>query len=101
MYETIQMPCALLYVLPHIIVDFHVKDIGYEIERILVVLHFRVKASQIEAVGKVVFVDFAKVFVSSCCDELFATSDVSGCLRSSGLQRARLGTLFGSSLAAF
>jgi hypothetical protein len=70
MYKTVEMSGALLNLLAHVIVDLHVKDIGHEIERILVVLDFSVKASQVEAVGEVVFVDFAIVFIAARRDEL-------------------------------
>jgi len=33
-------------------------------------VHFRVEPGQVEAVGEVVLVDFAKVFVAACCYEL-------------------------------
>jgi hypothetical protein len=59
------MSGALLYLLAHFIVHFHVKDICDKVESVLVVLHFRVESSQIESVRKVVFVDFAEVFVAA------------------------------------
>jgi hypothetical protein len=71
MHKTIEMSSALLDLLTHVIVDLHVKDIGHEIERILIVLNFRVKASQVETVGQVVFVNFAVVLISARRDELF------------------------------
>lgn len=71
MHKTVEMSGTLLDLLAHVIVDLHVKDIGHEIERILVVLDFRVKASQVEAVGQVVFVDFAVILIAARRDELF------------------------------
>jgi hypothetical protein len=65
MYKTVQMSGALLNLLAHVVVDLHVKDIGHEIERILVVLDFRVKASKVEAISQVVFVDFAIVLIAA------------------------------------
>lgn len=59
------MPRRLLYLFPHIIVAVKVEDVCYEVEGILVVLDFRVKASEVEAVGEIFFVDFAEVFVAS------------------------------------
>ena len=50
MNEAVKMSCALLNLLPHVVVDFHVEDICYKIECILVVLYFCVEASKIEAV---------------------------------------------------
>lgn len=59
------MPCGFLNLLPHIIVAVQIKDIGDEIKGILIVLDVGVEAGKVEAVGKVVFVDFAKVFIAS------------------------------------
>ena len=64
------MSCALLDLLPHVVVDFHVEDIGDKIERILIVLYFRVKASKVEPICQVVLVDLAEVFISARADEL-------------------------------
>jgi hypothetical protein len=64
MYQTIEMPRRLLDLFPHIVIAVEVEDIRYEVEGILVVLNFRVKASQVESVGKVFFVDFAEVLVT-------------------------------------
>lgn len=64
------MAGALFYLVAHVVVDLHVKDIRHQIQRILIVLHFRVKASQVEAVGEVILVDLAKVFIPSRRDEL-------------------------------
>ena len=65
MHQSIKMACALLDLLTHLIIDVHVEDIGHEIERVLVVLHFGVEPSQIEAVSEVILVNFAEVFISS------------------------------------
>jgi hypothetical protein len=53
----------LLYLFPHIIVAVEVEDVGYEVERILVVLDFSVEAREVETVGEVFFVDFAEILV--------------------------------------
>jgi hypothetical protein len=65
MYQAIQVPCRLLYLFPHIIVAIKVEHVGYEVERILVVLNFGVEAREVEAVGEILFVDLAKVLVAS------------------------------------
>jgi hypothetical protein len=59
------MTCALLNLISHIVVDLHVEDIGHEVQRILVVLHICIEAGEVEAVGEVVLVDFAEVFISA------------------------------------
>lgn len=65
MHQSIEVASAFLDLLPHIVVDLHVEHICDQIECILVVLHFRVKACEIEAVGEVILVDLAKVLVAS------------------------------------
>lgn len=57
------MSCALLNLFSHVVVDFHVEDIGHEVECILIVLHLSVEASKIEAIGEIILVDLAEVFI--------------------------------------
>ena len=64
------MPGRLLNLLPHLIVAVEVKDVGDEVEGILVVLDIGVEPCKIEAVGEVVFVYLAEVFVAAGGDEL-------------------------------
>jgi hypothetical protein len=70
MNEAVKMPSRLLDLLPHIIVAVEVKDIGDQIERILIVLNFSVQSRQVEAIGQVFFVNLAEVFVAAGGDEL-------------------------------
>lgn len=65
MHKAVEMPCALLDLLAHVVVDLHVEDVGDEVQGILIVLHFRVQASKVEAICQVVFVDLAEVFIAS------------------------------------
>jgi hypothetical protein len=65
MHQTIQMPRRLFYLFPHVIVTVEVEDICNKVERILVVLDFGVQTREVEAIGKVFFVDFAEVFIPS------------------------------------
>lgn len=58
------MPCTLLNLLAHIIVDLHIKDVGHEIQRILIVLHFRIEAREIESISQIILVDLAEVLVA-------------------------------------
>jgi hypothetical protein len=69
-HQSVEVASALLDLLPHVVVDFHVEDISHEIEGILVVLHFCVQSSQVEAICEIVLVDFAEVFIAACCDKL-------------------------------
>jgi hypothetical protein len=69
-YQAVQVARALFDLLAHVIVDFHVEDVGDKVEGVLVVLHFCVEAGQVEAVGEVVLVDLAEVFIAACCYEL-------------------------------
>ena len=65
MHQTIQMTGRLLDLLPHLIVTVQIEDIGDKVEGVLVVLNIGVEACKVEAVGEIVFVDFAKVLVAA------------------------------------
>jgi hypothetical protein len=68
--KAIQMPSGLFDLLAHVILTIEVEDIRHKIERILVVLDLSVETSKVETVGKVFFVDFTEVFVTTRGDEL-------------------------------
>lgn len=70
MHQSVEVASALLDLLPHVVVDFHVENVGHEVEGILVVLHFCVQSSQVEAICEVVLIDFAEVFIAACRYEL-------------------------------
>ena len=70
-YEAVQVARALLYLLPHVVVAVEVEDVGNEIKGILIVLDFGVQPRQVEAIGEVLFVDFAEVLVAARGYELF------------------------------
>ena len=57
------MPRGFFNLLSHIVVAVEVEDIRHQVEGILVVLNVSVEAREVEAIGEVVFIDFAKVFV--------------------------------------
>lgn len=59
------MACALLDLVPHVVVDFHIEDVCDEIESILIVLNLGVQTSEIEAIRQVVFVDLTEVFIAA------------------------------------
>lgn len=59
------MPRTLLDLFAHIIVDLHVEYIGHEIQRILIVLDFRVEARKVESISQIILVDLAEVLVPS------------------------------------
>lgn len=79
MDETIQVPSRFLYCLTHLVVTVKVKHVGNEVHRILIVLDFRVQASQVEPVGKILLVDLAKVLVTPRRDKLDDTQQISSC----------------------
>ena len=64
------MPCGLLDRLAHVVFAVEVEHVGDEVQRVLVVVHFRVETCQVEPIGDVFFVDFAEVFVPARGDEL-------------------------------
>lgn len=65
MNQSIQVSSRLLNCLPHVIVAVKIEDVGDQVESILVVLNVGIEACQVESVGKVVFVDLAKVLIAS------------------------------------
>ena len=71
MNQTVEVPRRFLYLLAHVIVAVKIKDISDKVESVLIVLDVGVEASQVEAVGEVVFVDLAEVFIATRRDELY------------------------------
>lgn len=65
MHKTVQVSGRLFYCFPHLIVAVEVEHVRDEVECILVVLDLGVQACEVEPVGEVIFVDFAKVFVAT------------------------------------
>ena len=69
-YQTVKMSSGLFYLFSHLLVAVQVKNICNQVERILIILYLSVQICKIESIGKVVFVDVAKVFVAARRDEL-------------------------------
>lgn len=55
----------------HVVVAVEIKDVRYEVKCILIVLYIRIETGQVEAIGEVVFINLAEVFVATRRDELF------------------------------
>lgn len=64
------MASRLLDLLPHLIITIEIEDICDEVESVLVILDIGVEACEVEAVGKVVLVNFTKVLIATRRDEL-------------------------------
>lgn len=64
------MARRLLNLLPHLIVTVEIEDICDEVKSVLVILDIGVEACEVEAVGKVVLVNFTKVLIATRRDEL-------------------------------
>jgi len=64
-HQAVQVPGRLFYRLAHLVVAVEIEDVGHQVQRILVVLHLRVEAGEVEPVGQVVLVDFAKVLIAA------------------------------------
>lgn len=64
MNEAVEVACILLDGFPHVVVYFHVEDVGHQIEGVLVVLHFGVETGQVETIRQVVLVDLAEIFIA-------------------------------------
>ena len=58
------MAGRFLDLLTHLIIAVKIKDIGDEVEGIVVVLDVSVEAGEVEAVGQIVFIDLAEVFIA-------------------------------------
>lgn len=58
------MAGRFLDLLTHLIIAVEVEDIGDKVESILVVLNVSVEAGEVEAVGQIVFIDLAEVFIA-------------------------------------
>lgn len=54
----------------HVVVAIDVKDVGDQVESILIILYLGVQTRQVEPIGQVLLVDLAKVLVSSRGNEL-------------------------------
>jgi hypothetical protein len=59
------MTGRLLDLLPQIIVGIKIKNVGHQVQSILVVSDLSVQPREVESVCEVILVDFAEVFISS------------------------------------
>ena len=75
--KPIEMSRGVFDLFSHVVVAVEIKDVRYEVKRILIVLYIRIEAGQVEAIGKVVFIDLAEIFVPAGRDELFRLIKVS------------------------
>lgn len=64
------MPCRLLYLFAHLIVAVEIEHVGDEVQGVLVVCDISVQAGEIEAVGEVIFINFAKILIAAGGDKL-------------------------------
>ena len=65
MHKPVEMTSRLLDLVSHLVVALHVEEIRDHVQCVLVILHFIVEARQVEAVGEVVLVNLAKVFIAA------------------------------------
>lgn len=68
------MPSGFFDRLAHLIIAVEIEDIVDEVEGVLVVVDFGVEASEVEAVGEILLVDLAEVFIAAGGDELASAS---------------------------
>ena len=71
------MSCRFLDLLSHVIITIQVENVSDEVKSVLIVLDICIEASKVEAVGEIVFVDFAEVFIASRRYELHVDLSVS------------------------
>lgn len=69
--ETIEVAGGFLDGLAHVVVAVEVEDVGDQVQSMLVVVYLGVETREVEPVRDVLFVDLAKVFVSSGRYELW------------------------------
>lgn len=72
--QTVQVAGGLLDGLAHFIIAVDVEHVRDKVERVLIILNLGIQTCEIEPVGQVFLVDFAKVLVASGGDELFVDS---------------------------
>lgn len=68
------MSCRLLDCFSHVIVAVKVEYVGHEVERVLIVLNLGIQAGEVEAIGQIFFVYFAKVLIPSRGYKLYIVS---------------------------
>jgi hypothetical protein len=73
------VPGGLLNLIPCIVLAVEIEDIRHEVERMAVVIDLRIEPSQVEPVGQVLLVDFAKVLVAARGYELRGGLSARGC----------------------
>lgn len=65
MDQAVEMSSGLLNLLSHVVFAVQIEDIGDQVKGILVVLDVGIQSREVKAVGQVVFVDLAEVFIAS------------------------------------
>jgi hypothetical protein len=71
MYKAVEMAGRFLYRFSHVIVTVEIEDVRDQVKGILIVLNFRVKACQVETIGKVILVNLAEVLIAAGRNELW------------------------------
>jgi hypothetical protein len=82
-HEPVQVPRGFLNLVSYIVVAIEFEDVCDEVKGILVVLDFGLEAGEVEAVGEILFIDFAEVLMAAGRDEPVppVTGVVGVCLR--------------------
>lgn len=70
MNKSVQVASRFLDLLAKVVIRIEVKNVGHEVQRILIVRDLGVEAGKVETIGQVFLVDFAKVLVSAGRNEL-------------------------------
>lgn len=69
-YKPIEMPRRLFNLFSHVVLTLKIELVSDQVQRVLIILHFRLQASQVEAVRQVFLINLTKVFVAARRDEL-------------------------------
>lgn len=70
MNEAVEVTGRAFNFLTHLVIAIVIKDVSDQVQSVLVMLNVDIETCKIEAVGDIVFVDLAKVFVATGCNEL-------------------------------
>ena len=64
------MPRRLFNLFSHVVLTLKIELVSDQVQRVLIILHFRLQASQVEAVRQVFLINLTKVFMAARRDEL-------------------------------
>jgi hypothetical protein len=64
MYQAVEVSRRFFNRFSHLILAVEIEDICHQVERVLVILDIGVEAREVETIGEVLLVNFAKILVT-------------------------------------